>query len=84
MDALFFPGHGTPGPAAELLDAQQGYIRTFSEAIRSPADSGLDGQALADAVTGRMRRYLPSDESLFLMQLSIEPVRGRLMAARTA
>ena len=30
----FYPGHGEPGPAQDLLDWQEGYIRTFVDAVR--------------------------------------------------
>ena len=39
---------------------------------------GLYGDALADAATARMKAFLPSDDLLFLLRLSVEPTRNRL------
>jgi len=39
---------------------------------------GLQGDALRMAVTAAMKDFLPKDDLLFLMQLSIEPMRVRL------
>ena len=36
----------------------------------------LSDQALIDTVTARMKAYLPSEDLLFLMQLSISPLRA--------
>jgi glyoxylase-like metal-dependent hydrolase (beta-lactamase superfamily II) len=74
-DAVFHIGHGGPvGPAD--WDWQRGYIETFLEAVES-ADWSNAEQAHASVVAS-MRRYLPTDELLFLMELSIEPVANQL------
>jgi glyoxylase-like metal-dependent hydrolase (beta-lactamase superfamily II) len=74
-DAVFHVGHGGPvGPAD--WDWQRGYIETFLEAVDS-ADWSNAEQAHA-SVVATMKRYLPSDELLFLMELSIEPVANQL------
>jgi hypothetical protein len=39
---------------------------------------GLQGDALADAVTAAMKEFLSSDDLLFLMRLSVEPMSTRL------
>jgi glyoxylase-like metal-dependent hydrolase (beta-lactamase superfamily II) len=74
-DAVFHVGHGGPvGPAD--WDWQRGYIETFLEAVDS-ADWSNAEQAHA-SVVATMKRYLPTDELLFLMELSIEPVANQL------
>jgi glyoxylase-like metal-dependent hydrolase (beta-lactamase superfamily II) len=74
-DAVFHVGHGGPvGPAG--WDWQRGYIETFLEAVGS-ADWSNAEQAHA-SVVATMKRYLPTDELLFLMELSIEPVANQL------
>ena len=76
-ETTFYPGHGEPGAARELLDWQEGYIRTFVDAVRSSVgQQTLSDQALTDTVTARMKAYLPSEDLLFLMQLSISPLRA--------
>jgi hypothetical protein len=78
-------GHGEPGAAAALLDWEAEYIRRFVSAVRSAdavATSGgetkTEDQALVQDVTRQMKSYLPTDDLLFLMQLSIPPVRQQL------
>jgi glyoxylase-like metal-dependent hydrolase (beta-lactamase superfamily II) len=74
-DAVFHVGHGGPvGPAD--WDWQRGYIETFLEAVDS-ADWSNAEQAHA-SVVATMKRYLPTDELLFLMEVSIEPVANQL------
>ena len=74
-DATFHVGHGGP-VGTEMWDWQQGYIETFVAAV-GDADWTLPEQAKA-AVVARMKDYEPSDELLFLMELSIEPVAEQL------
>jgi glyoxylase-like metal-dependent hydrolase (beta-lactamase superfamily II) len=79
----FYPGHGEPGPASELLDWQDGYIRTFIDAVGSTVgDHTLTDEAAAATVTAKMKGYLASDDLLFLMQLSIAPIRAALAKER--
>jgi hypothetical protein len=68
-------GHGGP-VGAEMWDWQRGYIETFVDTVRA-ADWSEPEQAKSDIVT-RMKEYEPSEELLFLMELSIEPVAARL------
>jgi glyoxylase-like metal-dependent hydrolase (beta-lactamase superfamily II) len=78
-DATFYPGHGDPARADDLLAWQEGYIHAFVDAVRSASqDRGLSDEAVDAAVTTRMKAYLSSDDLLFLMQLSIAPVRAAL------
>src|SRR5262245_52396244 len=81
-DAVFHIGHGGPvGPAA--WDWQRSYIETFVGAVMaadwsSPSDAHV-------TVVGEMKRFLPSDELQFLMELSVEPVAAQLgLVASTA
>jgi glyoxylase-like metal-dependent hydrolase (beta-lactamase superfamily II) len=79
-DAVLYLGHGGPvGRAA--WDRQRRYIETFLEAVRN-ADWSSPEQAHA-AVVAEMKRLLPSDELLFLMELSIEPVAAQLGVVST-
>ena len=74
-DAVFHIGHGGPvGP--EAWEWQRRYIETFIEALHA-ADWSSPEQAHA-AVADEMKRFLPSEEQLFLMELSIEPVAANL------
>lgn len=88
-DTLVYMGHGEPGPAGPLLDWQAEYIRRFVAAVRAAGPTEAEGdapsqaaaqQAITQTVTQRMQAYLPSDDLLFLMQLSVPPMRERLAA----
>ena len=81
-DISLLMGHGQPATGKELLDWQINYITRFREILRAMAqDERLQGDALTSAVTTHMKTMLPSDDLLFLMQLSIEPVRAKLLVA---
>jgi glyoxylase-like metal-dependent hydrolase (beta-lactamase superfamily II) len=74
-DAVFHIGHGGPvGP--EAWEWQRRYVETFIDALRA-ADWSNPDQARG-AVVDEMKRFLPSEELLFLMELSVEPVAARL------
>ena len=74
-DAVFHIGHGGPvGPGD--WDWQRSYIETFLEAVRA-AEWSSPEQAQA-AVVAEMKRFLPTDDLSFLMELSAEPVAAQL------
>jgi glyoxylase-like metal-dependent hydrolase (beta-lactamase superfamily II) len=71
------PGHGEPC-GLEVLDWQEGYIRTVLDAVRE-ADWARPDEARTAAIE-RIRAYLPADELRFLVELSLEPLAARLGA----
>ena len=78
-DAMLFMGHGQPVAGQAILDWQANYIRRFLDVLRTAVErDGLHGDALKDAVTAQMKKFLPTDDLLFLMQLSVEPMCVRL------
>jgi len=85
-DATLYIGHGEPGPAGPLLDWQERYIDTFIDAVTSIASGATPGTAndaaATERVTQAMQQYLPGDDLLFLMQLSVPPMR-QLLARET-
>ena len=81
-DAVFLIGHGGPASPGDW-DWQRSYIETFLEAVKA-ADWSTPGQAQAAVVT-EMKRFLPTDDLSFLMELSVEPVAAQLgLVAATA
>jgi len=83
-DVMLFMGHGKPITGHGMLDWQTNYIRHFVESLQLAVErERLQGEALLDAVTARMRAFLPSDDLLFLLRLSVEPMRKRLAFATT-
>ena len=78
-DTTLFMGHGQPVAGLDILQWQTNYIQRFVDVLRAAVErDGLQGDALADAVTAAMKEFLPSDDLLFLMRLSVEPMRARL------
>jgi len=78
-DTTLLMGHGQPVTGLDILQWQTDYIQRFVDVLRSAVErDGLQGAALVDAVTAAMRAFLPGDDLLFLMQLSVEPMRARL------
>jgi glyoxylase-like metal-dependent hydrolase (beta-lactamase superfamily II) len=74
-NAVFHIGHGGPvGPGA--WDWQRNYLETFVEAVNA-ADWSSPEQA-QEGVVAEMKRFLPTDELSFLMELSVEPVAAQL------
>jgi glyoxylase-like metal-dependent hydrolase (beta-lactamase superfamily II) len=74
-DMLLFVGHGAPTTPA-LLRWQRADLDTFETAIR--AADWRDRTKASKQVVAAMKSYLPTDELLFLMKLSIEPTAQRL------
>jgi glyoxylase-like metal-dependent hydrolase (beta-lactamase superfamily II) len=72
-----YVGHGAPGTRA-LLARQRRYIETFVAALDTHADAVAAGDHAP--VVAAMQALLPTDDLLFLMDLSIDPV----LAARGA
>ena len=74
-DAVFYIGHGGPvGPAD--WDWQRTYIETFLAAVQA-ADWSSPEHAQAEVVA-ELKRFLPTEELSFLMELSVEPVAAQL------
>lgn len=82
-ETTLYIGHGEPAPAGPLLDWQERYIRTFIDAVTNlpsaSESSTTDDAAATERVTQAMQRYLPGDDLLFLMQLSVPPMRRILV-----
>lgn len=68
---VLYPGHGAPITSANL-SWQKSYLETFEAALRQANWTNPAGAT--DDVVARMKSFLPSDDLVFLMQLSIEPV----------
>jgi len=78
-DAMLYMGHGHPVAGTAILNWQAQYIRRFLDALGTGVEhDGLQGEALVNAVTAHMKTFLPNEDLLFLMQLSVEPMRVRL------
>jgi glyoxylase-like metal-dependent hydrolase (beta-lactamase superfamily II) len=78
-DTTLFMGHGQPVAGLDILQWQTNYIQRFVGVLRAAVErDGLQGDALAEAVTAAMKEFLSSDDLLFLMRLSVEPMRTRL------
>lgn len=74
-DTVLYVGHGLPVTPG-FLSWQRTYLDKFEQAIEDADWS--DAEAAAVEVTAAMQQYLPNEDLLFLMQLSIEPNAVRL------
>lgn len=70
-DVTLHIGHGPPG-GKELFARQRRYIETFVSSVQRHADTVAAGDH--DPVLADMRRLLPSEDLLFLLDLSIAPM----------
>ena len=80
-DAVLHVGHGGP-VGADGWNWQRTYIETFIGAVG--AADWSDPARAHTAVVAEMKRFLPTDELQFLMELSIEPVAAQLGLAAPA
>lgn len=76
--ATLYVGHGEPG-GLELLAAQRIYIETFVQAVGDTLDRDVSERH--DEVVARMKKLLPTEDLLFLLELSIEPAADKLRAS---
>jgi glyoxylase-like metal-dependent hydrolase (beta-lactamase superfamily II) len=68
-------GHGPPG-GKELLGAQRRYLDAFLGALERHAEAVAAGDH--DPVVAEMRTLLPTDDLLFLLELSVAPALAAL------
>jgi glyoxylase-like metal-dependent hydrolase (beta-lactamase superfamily II) len=68
-------GHGTSPSGTEVLDWQRGYIRAFLHAI-AQLEGHPDpiGRPAQEKVIAAMKKYLPSDATLFLLDYELEKI----------
>jgi glyoxylase-like metal-dependent hydrolase (beta-lactamase superfamily II) len=72
-DVILHVGHGPAGTKA-LLAAQRRYIEAFVAALEANGDALAAGDH--SPVLAAVREVVPSDDLLFLLDLSIEPLRA--------
>lgn len=80
-DITLHVGHG-PAAGRQQLAAQRHYIETFIAAVTEHAGAIEAGDHTP--VVAAMTELLPSDDLLFLMELSIEPVHAALSTRPSA
>lgn len=70
--ALFYIGHGEVPVSKEAIYWQLGYNKAFLKAVDSLPDKTVPvSQANQDKVMAAMRKYLPADVTLFLLQYEL-------------
>jgi glyoxylase-like metal-dependent hydrolase (beta-lactamase superfamily II) len=74
-DMVLYVGHGAPTTPG-LFAWQRTYLDKFEAALRSADWS--DPETATAGVVATMKDYLPTDNLVFLMQLSVEPNARRL------
>ncbi len=74
-DATLYVGHGPPGKK-NLFAEQRRYIKAFMAAVQQHlARAPTERRA---AVVADMKRFLPTDDLAFLMELSVDPFAAKL------
>ncbi len=76
-DATLHVGHG-PAGGVEMLGRQRAYVETFVGAVSRHRDAVAAGDH--EPVLAALRAVLPTDDLLFLADLSIEPVHHALVS----
>jgi glyoxylase-like metal-dependent hydrolase (beta-lactamase superfamily II) len=75
QDATLYAGHGAPGGIG-LFDAQRRYIDGFVSSVERHLGRAPDERRAA--VVADMKAHLPSENLLFLMELSVDPFAAKL------
>jgi hypothetical protein len=78
-DVMLHVGHGPPSTKT-VLTSQRRYIEAFLAALDLHADELAAGDHAP--VLAAMRDVVPSEDLLFLLDLSIDPVRAARAGAR--
>jgi glyoxylase-like metal-dependent hydrolase (beta-lactamase superfamily II) len=74
-DVTLYVGHGLPA-GKKLIDDQRRYVRAFAESVQKNLRRSPDDRRAA--VVTDMRRLLPTEALLFLMELSVDPLAAKL------
>lgn len=73
-------GHGTSPSGMEAVDWQRGYIKAFLHAAaRLTDDPDPAGRPAQERLIAAMKRYLPSDATLFLLDYELDVTIPRLL-----
>jgi glyoxylase-like metal-dependent hydrolase (beta-lactamase superfamily II) len=80
-DVTLHIGHGDSA-GKELLARQRRYVETFADALARHADAAASGDH--EPILAAMRAHLPTEELLFLLDLSIEPALAHLQSSSPA
>jgi glyoxylase-like metal-dependent hydrolase (beta-lactamase superfamily II) len=79
-----YPGHGDPGPPADLIARQEAYLHAFRAAVRSALVDGAlpDGASgrVAGGMAARFPGYQPAAAIPELLAMNVAPVAGELGA----
>jgi len=75
-DATLYVGHGAPGAPKALIETQRRYVQAFVQSVERHRQ--LAPEPRRASVVADMRRLLPTDDLLFLMELSVDPVAATL------
>lgn len=70
--ARFYIGHGESPVGKEAIDWQLGYNRTFLNAVANLEDKSIPvSRPIQEKVIAAMKKYLPSDATLFLLDYEL-------------
>lgn len=83
-DTLLYIGHGATPSTLEAIDWQRGYIQTYLAAMHALEDQSAPvSRANQEKIIAAMKRYLPSDAALFLLDYEMDVFMAEFFGAST-
>ncbi|MBL8130786.1 MAG: MBL fold metallo-hydrolase [Anaerolineae bacterium] len=77
-DTLLYIGHGATPSTMEVIQWQRGYIQTFVAAMHALEDKTVPvTRAQQEKIIAAMKRYLPGDATLFLLDYEMDVFMGQ-------
>jgi glyoxylase-like metal-dependent hydrolase (beta-lactamase superfamily II) len=77
-DTLLYIGHGATPSTLEAIQWQRGYIQTYVAAMHALEDKSVPvSRAQQEKIIAAMKRYLPNDATLFLLDYEMDVFMGR-------
>ncbi|MBK8027077.1 MAG: MBL fold metallo-hydrolase [Chloroflexi bacterium] len=77
-DTMLYIGHGATPSTTEAIQWQRGYIQTYVAAMHALEDKTVPvTRAQQEKLIAAMKRYLPGDATLFLLDYEMDVFMGR-------
>lgn len=84
-NTLLYIGHGATPSTTEAIQWQRGYIQTFVAAMQALEDKSVPvTRENQERIIAAMKRYLPSDSTLFLLDYEMDVFMGRYFGVEVA
>lgn len=81
-DTLLYIGHGATPSTTEAIAWQRGYIQTYVAFMHALEDKSVPvSRETQEKLIAAMKRYLPGDAALFLLDYEMDVFMGRFLGA---